>query len=91
MRLLAVHTSGELGPMLSETPPGANEETKWLKRPPIEQIATVEHVPNKTGNNYQNVLPIISSLNAATTYHFRIVATNTAGTRHGTDRTFTTQ
>jgi len=29
-------------------------------------------------------------LSAGTTYHFRIVGTNTGGTRHGVDRTFTT-
>jgi len=45
----------------------------------------------KTGNNYQNVSANISGLSAGTTYHFRIVGTNTAGTRYGTDRTFTTQ
>jgi hypothetical protein len=44
----------------------------------------------KTGNNYQNVSANISGLSAHTTYHFRIVASNTAGTRYGTDRTFTT-
>jgi hypothetical protein len=45
----------------------------------------------KTGNNYQNVLASISGLTAGTTYHFRIVASNTAGTRYGGDRTFITQ
>ena len=45
----------------------------------------------KTGNNYQNVSANISGLIARTKYHFRIVGTNTAGTRYGTDRTFTTQ
>jgi hypothetical protein len=44
----------------------------------------------KTGNNYQNVFAALSSLTAGTTYHFRIVATNTGGTRVGSDRTFTT-
>jgi hypothetical protein len=29
-------------------------------------------------------------LSASTTYHFRVVATNSAGTRYGADRTFTT-
>ena len=49
--------------------------------------------PNQTkiGNNYQNVFANISGLSAHTTYHFRIVATNSAGTRMGSDRTFTTQ
>jgi hypothetical protein len=44
----------------------------------------------KTGNTYQSVSANISGLTANTTYHFRIVATNTAGTTHGADRTFTT-
>jgi hypothetical protein len=44
----------------------------------------------KTGNNYQNVFVNISALSAHTTYHFRIVGTNTVGTRYGGDRTFIT-
>jgi uncharacterized delta-60 repeat protein len=45
---------------------------------------------SKTGNAYQNVAANISSLTAHTTYHFRIVGTNSGGTRYGGDRTFTT-
>jgi hypothetical protein len=44
----------------------------------------------KTGNTYQNMTANLSNLTASTTYHFRLVATNSAGTRYGTDRTFTT-
>jgi len=44
----------------------------------------------KTGNNYQNVSANLSGLTAGTTYHFRIVASNTAGIRYGSDRTFST-
>ena len=44
----------------------------------------------KTGNNYQNVTANIAGLAAHTTYHFRIVGTNTVGTRYGGDRTFIT-
>jgi hypothetical protein len=44
----------------------------------------------KTGNNYQNVSATIAGLSAHTTYHFRIVARNTGGTKYGGDRTFTT-
>jgi phosphodiesterase/alkaline phosphatase D-like protein len=47
-------------------------------------------IQSKTGNTYQNVAANISGLTANTTYHFRIVATNSAGTRYGSDRTFTT-
>jgi hypothetical protein len=44
----------------------------------------------RTGDNYQNVFADISGLITGTTYHFRIVGTNTSGTRYGGDRTFTT-
>src|ERR1700758_746612 len=44
----------------------------------------------KTGNTMQNVAANISGLAASTTYHFRIVATNSRGTSYSGDRTFTT-
>ena len=44
----------------------------------------------KTGNTYQNVNANIGGLTASTTYHFRVVATNSSGTRYGSDRIFTT-
>src|SRR6185369_8758231 len=47
-------------------------------------------IQSKTGDTYQNVVATIGGLTASTTYHFRIVATNSAGTRYGSDRTFTT-
>ena len=45
---------------------------------------------SRTGNTSLNIRAHISGLTASTTYHFRIVATNSAGTRYGSDRTFTT-
>jgi N-acetylneuraminic acid mutarotase len=47
-------------------------------------------IHSKSGNTYQNVSASISGLSANTTYHFRIVASNSAGTRYGADRTFRT-
>jgi plastocyanin len=44
----------------------------------------------QTGNAYRNIAATISGLAAHTTYHFRMVATNTAGTRMGSDKTFST-
>jgi plastocyanin len=44
----------------------------------------------QTGNTYRNISANISGLNPNTVYHFRIVATNSAGTRFGGDRMFTT-
>jgi hypothetical protein len=45
---------------------------------------------SQSGNAFRNISTNISGLSASTTYHFRIVATNSAGTRYGSDRTFTT-
>src|SRR5205814_1225103 len=47
-------------------------------------------VQSKTGNTYQKLTAHIGGLTASTTYHFRIVATNGAGARYGSDKTFTT-
>ena len=44
----------------------------------------------QTGNTFRNIAANISALAAHTTYHFRIVATNSAGTRMGSDKTFST-
>jgi hypothetical protein len=44
----------------------------------------------QTGNTYRNISANISGLTASTTYHFRIVATNGAGTTYGGDKTFST-
>jgi len=44
----------------------------------------------QTGNTYRTISSNISGLAAHTTYHFRIVAHNTGGTRIGSDRTFIT-
>jgi len=48
-------------------------------------------VQTKNGNTYQPIHANITGLMANRTYHFRIRATNTAGTRFGSDRTFTAQ
>jgi hypothetical protein len=44
----------------------------------------------QTGSTYRNITANIGGLSANTLYHFRIMATNSAGTRFGADRTFTT-
>jgi hypothetical protein len=48
-------------------------------------------VQSQTGNTFRNIAANIGGLARNTTYHFRIVATNSVGTRYGNDRTFTTQ
>jgi hypothetical protein len=45
---------------------------------------------SQTGNTYRNITANISGLTTHTTYHFRVVATNSGGTRYGSDRTLTT-
>ena len=47
-------------------------------------------IVDATGNTYQSISANISGLTASTTYHFRIVSTNSNGTTYGRDRTFTT-
>ena len=51
----------------------------------------VTPMQSHTGNTYRNIAANIGGLAGNTTYHFRIVATNSVGTRYGSDRTFTTQ
>jgi hypothetical protein len=48
-------------------------------------------VQSHTGNTFRNIAANVVGLAGNTTYHFRIVATNSVGTRYGSDRTFTTQ
>jgi hypothetical protein len=45
---------------------------------------------NYQGSTTQNVTANLSSLTAGARYHFRIVASNSAGTTYGADRSFTT-
>jgi hypothetical protein len=45
---------------------------------------------NRTGNTFQAVAANVAGLTANTLYHFRVVASNNAGTIMGSDRTFTT-
>ena len=58
---------------------------------PTTSYGSTTPVRTHTGNTYRNILANISGLVANRTYHFRIRATNMAGTRFGGDRTFTTQ
>ena len=44
----------------------------------------------QNGNTYRSIHANITGLMGNRTYHFRIKATNTVGTRFGGDRTFTT-
>jgi len=51
----------------------------------------VTAVQSHTGNSFRNIVASIGGLGGNTTYHFRIVATNSVGTRYGNDRIFNTQ
>jgi hypothetical protein len=57
---------------------------------PTSSYGFITPVQIQAGNTFRNISANISGLSASTTYHFRIVAINSAGTRHGSDRTFTT-
>jgi outer membrane protein assembly factor BamB len=57
---------------------------------PTTSYGSTTSAQTKNGNTYQSVGASVSGLAASTTYHFRIVATNSGGTRYGSDSTFTT-
>jgi hypothetical protein len=44
----------------------------------------------QNGNTYRNIAAHVGGLTTHVAYHFRMVATNNAGTRFGVDRSFTT-
>jgi hypothetical protein len=58
---------------------------------PTTSYGSTTPTQTRIGNTYQNVSANISGLVANRVYHFRIKATNMAGTRFGNDRTFTTR
>jgi plastocyanin len=58
---------------------------------PTTSYGSTTPARTNTGNTYRNISANISGLVANRVYHFRIKASNMAGTRFGADRTFTTQ
>src|SRR5438477_1250228 len=58
---------------------------------PTTSYGSTTSAQTKSGNTYQNISANISGLAASTAYHFRVVAHNSAGTRYGSDSTFTTR
>ena len=54
-----------------------------------DSTATAAQSP-LTGTSSQSVSASLTGISAATTYHFRVKATNSAGTNYGNDQTFTT-
>jgi plastocyanin len=58
---------------------------------PTTSYGSTTPMQTRTGNAYQNISANVGGLMANRVYHFRIKATNMAGTRFGGDRTFTTQ
>ena len=64
--------------------------TVYLKWGTTTSYGHTTPTQTQTGNTYRNITANISGLTTHHTYHFRIVATNSAGTRMGSDRTFNT-
>ena len=58
---------------------------------PTTSYGSTTPAQTQNGNTYRNIHANIAGLMANRVYHFRIKATNMAGTRFGGDRTFTTQ
>jgi hypothetical protein len=63
--------------------------TVYFQYGPTTTYGSTTASQTKTGNTYQAISANISGLVANSTYHFRIVARNSAGTTYGVDRVFT--
>jgi hypothetical protein len=71
--------------------PNGNATTYYFEYGPSKAYGTKTAVVNAgSGNAKQPASQPVSGLTASTTYHFRLVATNAAGTTTGKDRAFTT-
>ena len=70
--------------------PNGLTTTVYFEYGPTRSYGLVTPVQTQTGNTLRNITANINGLSASTTYHFRIVASNSAGTTSGSDRTFTT-
>jgi hypothetical protein len=70
--------------------PGGSTTTVYFQYGPTTSYGFTSSAQTQTGNTFRDVSANISGLSASTTYHFRIVATNSDGTRYGGDRIFTT-
>src|SRR5882724_10749262 len=70
--------------------PRGSTTTIYFQYGPTTSYGSTTPMQTQTGNTFRNISANISGLSTSTTYHFRIVATNSAGTRYGGDRTFIT-
>src|SRR5260370_606157 len=70
--------------------PNGLTTTVYFQYGPTTSYGSTTPVQTQGGNRFRDISANIGGLSANTTYHFRIVATNSAGTRYGSDRTFTT-
>jgi hypothetical protein len=71
--------------------PNGNATTYYFEYGPTKTYGTKTAVVNTgSGNAKSPVSAPVSGLTASTTYHFRLVATNPAGTTTGRDKAFTT-
>lgn len=86
---LAQHTATLGG---SVNPEGKNVTACKFEYGTTESYGSVANcaVPPGSGTKPVPVTAALSGLSPATTYHFRLVATNSGGTAQGTDHTFTT-
>ena len=74
----------------SLNPHGLTTNAYFQYGPTFMSYGFTTPIQTQTGNTFRSLSANISGLGPNTTYHFRIVTTNTNGTRYGSDRTFTT-
>jgi hypothetical protein len=87
----ATNVTASSGTLNGSLDPHGLATTVFFQYGTMTSYGSATPMQNQTGNTYRNISANISGLMANRTYHFRIKATNIAGTRFGGDRTFTTQ
>jgi hypothetical protein len=87
----ATNVSGSSATLTGLLDPHGLTTTVYFQYGTTTSYGRTTAVQSHTGNTFRNIAANAGGLASNTTYHFRIVATNTVGTRYGSDRTFTTQ
>jgi hypothetical protein len=86
----ATNLTTSLAKLNGSVNPHGSSTTVYFKWGTTTSYGHTTATQSKTGNTSLPITANISGLTTHHTYHFRIVATNGAGTRTGSDRTFNT-
>ena len=86
----ATNLTTSLAKLNGSVNPHGSSTTVYFQWGPTTNYGHTTATQSKTGNTSLPITTNISGLTTHHTYHFRTVATNSAGTRTGSDQTFST-